>query len=168
MLNNSASWEATQFYFYAFVFAYVFECFTHYYLCSNCVFLFKLVFEPSKTFGMVYGVCDLILLKNRNFCSQSRNFVNSLERSFDLKFLQKIDIQIALIFLIFQNFWSYISIIFIHIFTDCSVLDRFCSLLHSSLILMMLWIISGGISHGEVRLQYNYAIIKYESIYNSA
>jgi hypothetical protein len=43
--------------------------------------------------------------------------------------------------------------VFIHIITDCSVLDRFCFLLHSSLVLMMLWIISGGISHGEVILQ---------------
>ena len=89
---------------------------------------FLLVFVPSKTFGMVYGVCDLILLKNRYFCSQSRNFVNSLERAFDLKFLQKIDIQISLIFLIFQNVWSYISIRSLQIATDFSVLDRFCFL----------------------------------------
>ena len=44
--------------------------------------------------------------------------------------------------------------VFVQIITDCSVLDRFCFCLHSLLVLMMLWIVSGGISHGEVGIEY--------------
>ena len=39
-----------------------------------------------------------------------RNFENSLERAFDLNFLHKIDIRIAQVVQIFQNFWSYRSV----------------------------------------------------------
>ena len=45
---------------------------------------------PSKAFGIVWMIVDLNLCKNRNFCAQSRNFENSLECSFELKFLQVI------------------------------------------------------------------------------
>jgi len=61
---------------------------------------------PSEAFGIVWMIVDLILCKNRNFCSQSRNFENSLERAFDLNFLHMIDIQIAYVVLSFHNFWS--------------------------------------------------------------
>ena len=43
-------------------------------------------------------------------------------------FLQKINIQIAQVVLIFQNFLSYRSIRNIQITTDCSVFDKFCFL----------------------------------------
>ena len=43
-------------------------------------------------------------------------------------FLQKINIQISPVVLIFQNFWSFRSIGNIQIATDCSVFDRFCFL----------------------------------------
>ena len=59
---------------------------------------------PSKAFGIVWMIVDLILCKNKNFCSQYKNFENSLERSFDLNFLHMIDIQISYVVLIFQNF----------------------------------------------------------------
>ena len=43
-------------------------------------------------------------------------------------FLQKINIQISQVFLIFQNFWSYGSIRNVQIATNYSVFDRFCFL----------------------------------------
>ena len=81
---------------------------------------------PSKAFGIVWMIVDLILCKNRNFCAHSRNFQNSLERGFDLNFSQVIDIQITYVVLMFQNFWSSISMVGVQIITDCSVSDRFC------------------------------------------
>ena len=80
---------------------------------------------PSKAFGIVWMIVDLILCKNRNFCAQSRNFRNSLESAFDLNFLQVIDIQILYFVLIFQNFGSSISMVGVQITADCSVFDRF-------------------------------------------
>ena len=65
---------------------------------------------PSKAFGIVWMIVDLIMCKKRNFCSQSKNFENSLERAFDLNFLHNIDIQISQIVLLFRNFWIYRSI----------------------------------------------------------
>ena len=67
-------------------------------------------------------IVDLNLCKNRNVCTQSGNFENSLERAFDLNVLQVIDIQIPYVFLIFQNFSSYRTIRNLQIATDCSVL----------------------------------------------
>ena len=81
---------------------------------------------PSKAFGIVWMIVDLNLCKNRNVCTQSGNFENSLERAFDLNVLQVIDIQILYIFLNFQNFWSRRSMVVIQIITDCSVFDKFC------------------------------------------
>ena len=81
---------------------------------------------PSKAFGIVWMIVDLILCKNRNFCAQSKNFKNSLERAFDLNFLYVIYIQIRYVVLIFQNCWSSRSMVVIQIITDCSVFDRFC------------------------------------------
>ena len=81
---------------------------------------------PSKTFGIVWMIVDLNLCKNRNFCARSRSFQNSLERAFDLKFLQVIDIQIPYVVLTFQNCWSSRSMVGVQITTDCSVFDRFC------------------------------------------
>ena len=49
-------------------------------------------------------IVDLILLKNRNFCVQSQNCLDSLERGITLNFLQNNDLRIASILLIFQNF----------------------------------------------------------------
>ena len=81
---------------------------------------------PSEAFGIVWMIVDLILCKNRNFCSQSRNFENSQERAFDLEFLHKIDIQIVYVVRIFQNFLSYRGMESFQITTDRSVLNRFC------------------------------------------
>ena len=81
---------------------------------------------PTKAFGIVWMIVDLKLCKNRNFCAQSRNFENSLERAFDMKFLQVIDIQILYVFLIFLNFWSCRSMAGVQITINCSVFNRFC------------------------------------------
>ena len=107
---------------------------------------------PSKAFGIAWMIVDLILCKNRNFCTQSRNFKNSLEHAFDLNFLQMIDIQISYVFLIFRIFgvrevWSKSRLLQAVLFLT----DLFS--LHCVLILTNLWIVSGGISHGEVRIQ---------------
>ena len=81
---------------------------------------------PSKAFGIVWMIVDLNLCKNRNFCAQSRKFENSLERDFDLNFLQVIDIQILYVFLIFKNFWSSRSMVGVQITSDCTVLADCC------------------------------------------
>src|SRR3990170_4977583 len=82
---------------------------------------------PSKTFGIVWMIVDLILCKNRNFCVQCRNYYILLEHRKTLNFLQLMGIQIFYVLLIFQNFWSYISMTLTHsFFTYCSILDRFC------------------------------------------
>ena len=80
---------------------------------------------PSKAFGIVWMIVNLILCKNRIFCAESRNFKNSLERDFDLNFLQVIDIQIPYVVLMFHNFWSSRSMVVVQIITDYSVFDRF-------------------------------------------
>ena len=67
-------------------------------------------------------IVALILLKNINFCAQKNNLHKSQKRAFALIFLHKIDIQIAHVVLIFQNFWSYRSIQNSQIATDCYVL----------------------------------------------
>ena len=41
---------------------------------------------PSKAFGIVWMIVDLILCKNRNDAAQYINFRNSPEYGFDLKF----------------------------------------------------------------------------------
>ena len=60
-------------------------------------------------------------------------------------------------FFIFPNFgrifWSTIGMVNVQIITDCSVLDRFCFLMHSLLVLMKLSIYISGLSHGKVILQ---------------
>src|SRR5215216_3626145 len=58
----------------------------------------------TEAFGIVWMIVDLNLCKNRNFCAHSRNFQNSLERDFDLNFLQVIDIQILYVVLTFRIF----------------------------------------------------------------
>jgi hypothetical protein len=67
-----------------------------------------------------------MLFENRNFCVQCWNFDFLLERENLLNVLHNIYIWISHVFHIFQNFLSYISMTLIQIFTDCSVLDRFC------------------------------------------
>src|SRR3989337_2430838 len=44
-----------------------------------------------RPLGWLTVIVDLILLKNRNFCAQSQNCLNSLERVKTMNFLQKID-----------------------------------------------------------------------------
>src|SRR3989337_1610891 len=83
------------------------------------IFCFNKV--PSKAFGVVWMIVDLILCKNRNFCVQCRNSYILLERGKILNILQLMGIQIFYVFRIFQNFWSYISMTLIQIFTYCSV-----------------------------------------------
>ena len=74
------------------------------------------MFDPSKTFGILWYIVDLVLLKNKNFVQKFWIF------------LHKIDIWIAFVFLFFQNFWSYRSIQNIQVATNCSIFDIFCFL----------------------------------------
>ena len=111
------------------------------------------MFVPSKAFGMIWVIVDLILLKNRNFCAQKNNFHKSQKRDFSLNFLQKVDIQLSCVFLIFHNFWNYRSIRSSPITTDCSVFDRFCFLCVVCLFLMNLWVVSGGMNNGKVGIE---------------
>ena len=64
----------------------------------------------SKAFRISLGDSCLILLKNRNLWANENNFHKSQKRAFALNFLHKIDIQIAQVVLIFQDFGSYIII----------------------------------------------------------
>ena len=67
---------------------------------------FKLVFVPSKAFGIIWVIVDSILLKNRNFCAQKNNFHKSQKRHFALNYLDKIDIQISHVILIVLEFFE--------------------------------------------------------------
>lgn len=66
---------------------------------------------PSKAFGIAWMIVDLILCKNRNICSHSRNFLNSLERDFDLKFLHMIYIKNSWVVVIIWNCWRHGSML---------------------------------------------------------
>src|SRR6266566_103954 len=108
-----------------------------------------------------------MMLENRNFCVQCWNFDFLLEHDQTLNCLHSIDI---MNFPRFPNFSEFLELQKYDINSDLYRLFCFRQilfLLHSLLILMNLWIVSGGMSHGEVGVQYNYANIKYESIYNS-
>ena len=49
------------------------------------VFLcFKLVFVPSKAFGLIWVKVDLILLKNRNLCTHENSFHEPQKCDFEL------------------------------------------------------------------------------------
>src|SRR3990170_370692 len=89
-------------------------------------YMFSFNNVPSKAFGMVWMLVDLILCKNRNFCVQYWNLYFVLEHEKIMKFLNNIGLQIFYVFLIFQNFWRYISMVFKSLTTCCSVFDRFC------------------------------------------
>jgi hypothetical protein len=41
------------------------------------------VFAPSKAFGLIWVIVDLILLKNRNFCPQENNSYFLQKSSFE-------------------------------------------------------------------------------------
>ena len=82
-------------------------------------------------------------------------------------FLQEINIQIAHVSLIFQNFWSFISIRNIQIATDCSVFDRFCFL---CVVCLFWWFYSFVWRVFAIeKLEYSRynAIIKYEWVCNN-
>ena len=81
---------------------------------------------PSKAFGIVWIIVDLILCKNRNFCVKCRNSYLLVEHGKILIFLQLMVIQIFYVDLFFQNFWSSRSMVILQIITACSVFDRFC------------------------------------------
>ena len=84
------------------------------------------MFVPSKTFRITYGDSWIDLaVKNRNFALTKIIFINQRKVILPWFFLQKINIQITLVFLIFQNFWSFRSIRNIQITTNCSVFDKF-------------------------------------------
>ena len=51
----------------------VVECLHNYATVMIVFFMFKLVFVPSKAFGMIWVKVDLILLKNKNFCAHENN-----------------------------------------------------------------------------------------------
>src|SRR6266566_3385463 len=89
-------------------------------------YMFSFNNEPSKAFGIVWMLVDLILSKNRNFCVQCWNFYSVLEREKIMKFLHSIGIQIVYVLIMFHNFLRYISMVFKSLTTHCSVLDRFC------------------------------------------
>src|SRR6266566_2417363 len=80
---------------------------------------------PSKAFGIVWMLVDLILCKNKNFCATCWNFYYVLEAAKILKFLHSIGLQIFYVFLIFHYFGRYISMVSKSLTTCCSVFDRF-------------------------------------------
>ena len=59
----------------------------------------------------------------------------------------------VLFFVILAEFSGIRSMVNVHIITDYSVLDRFCFLMHSLLVLMKLSISISGLSHGKAILQ---------------
>ena len=113
------------------------------------------MFVPSNAFGMIWKIVWLMLLENRNFCVKFWNFYFLLEHKNLLNVLHNIDIWISHVFLIFQNFWSYISLTLIQIFTDCSVLDRFCF----CCIVCLFWWIYGSYRGVWVMEKLEYSII---------
>ena len=75
-----------------------------------------------------------------------------LERQKFLKFLHSISIQNFYFFLIFQNFWSYISMVKFQITTDCPV-RQILFLMHCFACFDETIDFISGISHGEVIIQ---------------
>ena len=130
---------------------YVLVCWHDYFYYNYGVFMFKLVFVPSKAFGMTQKMSRIDTVQKQKFNVQWGISLILLKRLFDLKFLHSIYIQIIQVVLIVQNFWSYRIMVFVQIITDCSVLDRLCFCLHSLLVLMMLDYIGGYKS----RVSYN-------------
>ena len=110
------------------------------------------MFVPSKAFRIFLGDSCLILLKNRNFCAHENNSNFLPERDKIPILLQKINIQIAQVVLIFQNFWSSRSFRNSQIATDCSVLTDSVSL-RCVLILMALWFSLMSFCHRKVGIQ---------------
>ena len=145
--------EATQFYFLFMFFVSVLVCFSHYYFCSNCVFKFLLVFEPSKTFRMVYGVCwfdfaekQKLFLSVQEVCKFTGPFFWSEIFTQDLYTNCPY----------FPNFSEFLELHKYSKFTDFYRLFCFWLILFSLcclLILMNLWVVSGGMNHGEVGIQ---------------
>ena len=94
-------------------------------------------------------------------------FINHRKVILPWFFLQKINIQISQVVLIFQNFWSFRSIRNIQIATDCSVFDRFCFLC----VVCLFWWFYGFLwwVFAIEKLEYSRynAKIKYEWVCNS-
>ena len=130
----------------------VFVCSHDYAIVLIMFYCFCFNKVPSKAFGIVWMIVDLILSKNRTFCAQSRNFENSLERAFDLIFLHNIDIQILYDVVIFQNFWSSRNMVGVQITTDYSIFDIFCFQCTVCLF-CSLWLILLNINYGNDMLQ---------------
>ena len=128
---------------------------------------FKLVVAPSKAFGIIWEIVDLILFKNKNFCIQKNNFNKSQKHDFALSFLHNINKKNSHVDLIFQNFWSYRSIRSLQIATDYSVFDRFCFLC----VVCLFWWFYGFLWRVFAIEKLEYSIcnakIKYEFVCNS-
>ena len=81
-----------------------------------------------KPLGSSWVIVVWSCWKTETFALAKIIFINHKNMILLWFFLQKINIQIAQVVLIFQNFWSFRSIRNIQITTDCSVFDRFCFL----------------------------------------
>src|SRR3990170_4279345 len=107
-----------------------------------------------------------MLFENRNFCIQCWNFDYFAGAS------EPSECFTQYLYMNFQRFPKFSEFLELQKYDVNSDLYRIICfrqilfLLHSLLILMNLWIVSVGMSHGEVGVQYHYANIKYESIYN--
>ena len=102
------------------------------------VLCFKLVFVPSKTFGMAYSDSWFDLAEKQKLLCSRKQFsflaeelflVDSFWRRLIDKFLTSTNL--------FQNLWSYRSIWELQITTDCSVFDRIC---FSRVVCLFWWI----------------------------
>ena len=82
----------------------------------------------AKPLGSSWLIVVWSCWKTETYALKKIIFINHRKVLLPWFFLQKINIQIAHVVLIFQNFWSYRSIRNIQIATDCSVFDRFCLL----------------------------------------
>jgi hypothetical protein len=119
----------------------------------DCVFVFKLVFVPSKAFRMMRDnswfdsvkkqklLCSVQKnLKITGTCFSSECFTHDWYTNFPrCNFFSE--------FLEVQRYGHYSN--FYRLFCFRQILFS----LHSLLVLMNLWIISGGVSHGEVGMQ---------------
>ena len=81
-----------------------------------------------KPFGSSRVIVVWSCWKTETFAFTKIIFINHRNVLLLCFFWQKINIQIAQVVLIFQNFWSFRSIRNIQIATDYSVFDRFCFL----------------------------------------
>ena len=87
-LKKSACWETTQYFSLL-----LFNKFCIYFM-FRCVFMFYLVFVPSRTYKVTYDWVDLIQLKNRNFALMRNNSIKHRDVILHWLFLLLINRQI--------------------------------------------------------------------------